>query len=88
MTRRQYLIENSFEGPSTLVTDGEVALARPDGAEGGDEDAEVLDGFGAREDGGRVLFGLFLFEEFDGKDAGGGEAMQRKLLYVNQSSFP
>lgn len=44
LCRREDLIEDPFEHFAAAMADPVVALVRADGFEGGDEDAEVLDG--------------------------------------------
>lgn len=70
----EHLVEDAADDLAHAHAQGVVALGGPDGGEAADEDAEVLDDFGARQGGGVEVRVLGLLEEFDGQDAGGGDA--------------
>lgn len=70
-----------------MTADGIVALLGPDGRQGVDEDREVLDRFGTREDVWRVLAGLFLLQELDGEDAACWQGVKGELEADHQPSI-
>lgn len=80
-TRTQDLIEQPLQCPPPLVTDGVVPFAGSHRRQRRDEDGEILNRLGPRQDFRRVHPALLLLEQLNGQHARAGQPVERQQAH-------